>query len=192
MLNCFISAGLHPVSIPPSVAVMCKNKKIKYFNYDVFKYYLDCGLMPVTFGDIVPDEKLGLAICSGDLLMLALAKKFHPEKAIFVMDLDGFYDSNPVKNRNAKLLPEMDKRAFNRIILMSEANEYTRNLRSEFRSKHEQYENVSDVTGGAVEKMRLALQIAKFTDVLVLNGNVKNRLRDALIGKEIIGTRVVI
>lgn len=173
VLNCFISAGLHPASIPPSVAVICKNKKIKYFNYDIFKYYQDCGLMPVTFGDVVGDEKLGFAICSGDLLMLALAKKFLPEKAVFVMDLDGFYDSNPVKNKNAKLLFEMNKRAFSRI-------------------RHERYENISDVTGGAVEKMRLALQIAKFTEVLVLNGNVKSRLRDALIGKEVIGTRVVI
>jgi isopentenyl phosphate kinase len=50
----------------------------------------------------------------------------------------------------------------------------------------------SDVTGGIEGKVRRMLEIAAHADeCLIVNGNVKNRVPDALRGRPVVGTRVV-
>ncbi|MEW6070710.1 MAG: hypothetical protein AB1485_08840, partial [Candidatus Thermoplasmatota archaeon] len=153
-----------------SMAVRCENKKIKYFSDEIFKDYIQAGFTPVTFGDIVVDEKLGFCICSGDALMLELAKKFESEKAIFVMDVDGFYSN--FQTADAKLLPELSTKTFDTVIKQTVPSK------------------IPDVTGSALEKMRISLELARYTKTIVINGMVKNRLRAAIEGKSVIGTEV--
>jgi isopentenyl phosphate kinase len=163
--------SLNPLSVPPSMVLKCENKKIKYFNNEIFKDYLQANFTPVTFGDVVLDEKLGFCICSGDLLMLELAKKIKFEKAIFVMDVDGFYSGEP-KNKSSKLIPELTPEFFNAL------------------TKPKISSKISDVTGSAYEKMRISLELARYTKVIALNGNVKNRLKEALENSDVICTKV--
>ena len=94
--------GISAVSLSPHNIMKLKNHKFFSFNQDMFKDYLKLGITPVTFGDVVLDEKLGFSICSGDLLMQILCEIFRPEKAIFIIDEDGIYTSNPKINKNAK------------------------------------------------------------------------------------------
>lgn len=174
VIDCMLKHGLLPISIPPSVIVGSENNKIKYFRAQPFRTCLEHNLLPLTFGDVIPDEKLGFTICSGDLLMLELAKKLKPELAIFVLDVDGFYESDPKLNKKAKFLAELRPAVFSKI-----------------REKEGRVSRFPDVTGGATGKMKCCLELATLTKVRVLNGTVKNRLRDALLGKKIICTRVV-
>ena len=60
--------------------------------------------MPVSFGDVALDRKLGFSICSGDLLVQLLAAEFKPEKVIFVFDEDGLYSANPKDDKNATFI----------------------------------------------------------------------------------------
>ena len=76
-------------------------------NYSVFEEYLEKQFTPVTFGDVVLDKKLSFSICSGDLLSVALAKHFKPEKVIYIIDEDGLYTSNPKIDKKAKLIDSM-------------------------------------------------------------------------------------
>ncbi|MDI6708855.1 MAG: isopentenyl phosphate kinase [Candidatus Thermoplasmatota archaeon] len=168
VIKCLSSAGLNPVSVPPSMVVKCENKKIKYFNDEIFRDYIRAGLTPVTFGDVVLDEKLGFCICSGDLLMLELAKKFKFEKAIFLMDVDGFYSGEP---KSSKLIPELTKELVTAVKPNSK---------------------IPDVTGGAYEKMRISLELARHTKTIAINGNIKNRLKETIEGKPVIGTKIKI
>jgi isopentenyl phosphate kinase len=125
------------------------------------------GLVPISFGDVVPDSKLGFSICSGDQIMLRLVRELEIEQAIFVTDVDGVFSENPSTNKKARLLPMLDRETLDQID-STEAS-------------------APDVTGGIREKLWLGLEIAKLgVESVILNGSVRGRLRDALLGLDII------
>ena len=84
-------------------------------DYQLFSDYLEKGFLPVTFGDVVLDKKLGFSICSGDLLVQILAKHFKPEKVIFVIDEDGLYTANPKIDKNAKFIEKITISELNKL-----------------------------------------------------------------------------
>ena len=163
--------GNQAVSIAPHNILKLNNHNIDKKNFEIFSDFLKKNFMPVTFGDIVLDEKLVFSICSGDLLVFELAKYFKPEKVIFVIDEDGLYTSNPKLNKKAELLKNT-----NRI----EIKKLSTNLN-----------NHADVTKGMEGKISIINKIAKLgIDTILLNGNKYERLYDALIENKIIGTIV--
>lgn len=168
VVECLRKKGLKPISLPPSAIVTCRNKAIKEMDKEIFGQYLGLELLPVTFGDVVLDENLGFCICSGDQLMLELAKAFRPEKTIFVTDVDGIYTKNPIK-KGAKLLKTV-----------------TANTKIDTGK-----DKVDDVTGRMRGKLKMMFEIAKYSgETIVLNGSVKGRLGDAIGGKEVVCTTV--
>ena len=154
--------GISAVSISPHSIVKLDNHKLADMNYNIFEEYLKNQFTPVTFGDVVLDKKLRFSICSGDLLSIALANHFKPEKVIYVIDVDGLYTSNPKINKNAKLLES---------------------------STIEQLENFStsldshaDVTGGMGGKLDAIKTIAKLgMNTILVNGNKPDRLYKLLV-----------
>jgi isopentenyl phosphate kinase len=167
LLTVLNEAGVPAVSIPPNVVVVQKNKRIESFDLDSFTRHLDLGLVPISFGDIVMDRSLGFSICSGDQIMLRLAAELEVEQAIFVTDVDGVFSANPSDDPTAKLIPVLDKETLGQI----ESTEAS----------------APDVTGGIREKLWLGMQMAKNgVETLILNGSVRGRLRDALLGRDII------
>jgi len=87
--------GIPAISISPHSVLKLNDHKPLKLDYTMFEDYIETGFVPVTFGDVVLDEKLKFSICSGDLLVHLLADHFKPEKVIFVIDEDGLYTSNP-------------------------------------------------------------------------------------------------
>ncbi len=86
VLETLIDNDVKAVSIPPAASAKFDHGEIRSFDSDPFKVMLDLGLSPVTFGDVVPDESMGFSICSGDLMMEAIAKAFEPEIVVFCAD----------------------------------------------------------------------------------------------------------
>lgn len=176
-LNSFILESLHEngissVSIPPHSVLKLNNHKSLRFDHFIFKDYLDMGFTPVTFGDVVLDEKLGFSICSGDLLVQLIAKHFHPEKVIFVIDEDGLFTSNPKIDKNAELIEE---------ITLDELLDLTTSL-----------DNHADVTGGMEGKITAIKNIAESgIDTILLNGNKPDRLYKVLIGEKVKSTKII-
>ncbi|HDO19139.1 MAG TPA: isopentenyl phosphate kinase family protein [Thermoplasmatales archaeon] len=170
VMDALIRAKLNVVSFPPIDFITLDNKKIKEIDAERFKISIDMGLTPVTFGDVVFDKSLKFAICSGDLLMVELAKIFNPERAIFVIDEDGVYTSDPKRDENAKLLEELKVNE-----LQVSCDVYTK----------------YDVTGGMKGKLYSIKEIAELgVDVVVINGNKSKRLYKALINENVVGTIV--
>lgn len=175
-LNLFVLHSLHEnkipaVSIPPHAVLKLKNHKFSNLEYSIFKNYLKLGITPITFGDVVIDEKIGFSICSGDLLMEVLVKIFKPEKAIFVVDEDGLYSSNPKINKNAKLIKTTTINKLNKLSMSAD--------------KHD------DVTGGMAGKIDTIKKIACLgTDTILLNGNKPDRLFKVLVGTDTISTTI--
>ncbi|MDD1769629.1 MAG: isopentenyl phosphate kinase family protein, partial [Methanomassiliicoccales archaeon] len=164
-------ALLPAVSIPPAACARMRAGVLNTLDVKLFRDYTELGAVPVTFGDVVLDDVKGFSICSGDQIIRMLAKEFAPERVIFCADVDGVYTADPKSDPKAKLLRQVD-------------STYLRKL-----SKDTSY---VDVTGGMHGKLSNMVGIAKGgTDVMVINGLEKGRLRAALEGKRPVGTRVV-
>ncbi len=167
-----LDAGLAPVPLAPSAVLSLDDGRVASFDVVPFKEYLHQGFTPVSFGDVVRDKTRGVAVCSGDVVMLELAKALHPTRVVFAADVDGLYTADPKRYRNAELLGKVATGDLSLIDFGPAAGH--------------------DVTGGIEGKVRRMLNIAAHADeCLIVNGNVKNRVRDALRGRPVIGTRVV-
>jgi len=137
-----------------------------------FLEFSSLGFTPVTFGDVVRDMRRGFSVCSGDLLMLELARAFRPDRAVFAADVDGLFNADPKRRPKADLLETVSPNDLAKI---------------EFSSPRR-----TDVTGSIEGKVRRMFEIAEHVDAcMIVNGNVKNRVRDALRGKRVVGTRIV-
>ena len=161
MVNSLIESGIMGVGVPPSVF----NGNLEKISHSV-KEHLEAGLSPISFGDVYINSKENrFEIVSGDDLMLSLAWELKPSEVFFLTDVDGIYDKNPKKHRDAVLLKELNERAT--------------------------FEHVgTDVTGGMLKKANTVKDIAKMgATVYVLNGNVPSRLNQAR-SKDFIGTVV--
>jgi len=101
-------AGIPAISIPPSVFLQFSCGSLSEYDVGPFREAMARGFVPVTFGDVVMDDLQGVAICSGDDLVKLLACEFKAERAVFVSDVDGIFDSDPKANKRAKLIREID------------------------------------------------------------------------------------
>lgn len=169
-LNCLVLDELIKNEIPavglsPHSILTLKDHKIKKIDYDIFDYYLKHGFLPVTYGDVALDEKLGFSICSGDLLVELLTRHFRPEKVVFVLDEDGIYSSNPKIDRQAKLIEKTTIAELEKLTVISDFH--------------------ADVTGGMSAKINTIKNIAKIgIDTVLVNGNKPEVLYKVLIGEE--------
>jgi isopentenyl phosphate kinase len=157
--------GISAASLPPSSLVEFSNGDLKKVNARPFRHHLEMGVVPVTFGDVVPDTSRKFGICSGDDLMMHLAKELKPRIAIFVTKVDGIYTGDP-KTGPSEFIPEINE---NTIRLIQDSKD-----------------DVPDVTGRMKRKARMMLTIAKGgVDCVVLNGLTRNRLRKAIKGEKV-------
>ncbi|MFO7618365.1 MAG: isopentenyl phosphate kinase [Thermoplasmata archaeon] len=160
-------AGVPVASIPAGAIATFDNGTLATFPSDVFQHYLDIGITPISFGDVVVDRSKGISICSGDDIMLKLAKDLKAERCIFATAVDGIFPDYPPKDGQGPI-PEIG-----------------RNDMVKFTVKD------ADVTGSMERKLRLMFDIAETgSTVQIVNGLVPGRLTDALAGKAVMGTKV--
>jgi isopentenyl phosphate kinase len=172
VVNAFLSAGIPAIPIAPSTVLTLNDGTVATVDLTPFLEFSSMGFTPVTFGDIVRDLRRGIAVCSGDVMMLELARAFRPERAVFATDVDGLFTADPKRRRDAELLETARPEDLDRIAFSSASR--------------------TDVTGSIEGKVRWMFEIADHVgECLIVNGNVKNRVRDALRGRRVTGTRVV-
>ncbi len=171
-LNRIIEEGFHkakvPVaSVPAGAITIFGNGQLVEFPSNVFAHYLDIGIMPITFGDVVVDKTKGIAICSGDDIMLKLAQDLKAERCIFVTKVDGVFASYPAPDGEAPL----------KTIQPGQEIKFT--------------VEDADVTGSMQRKLDLMFEIAKLgCKVEVINGLVPGRLASALKNEDYLGTEI--
>jgi isopentenyl phosphate kinase len=171
VVDALLGTGLAPVPIPPSTVLSLDNGRVATVDLTPFLEFSSMGFTPVTFGDVVRDQGCGFSVCSGDLMMLELARAFRPDRAVFAADVDGLFTSDPKRGREAHLLETVHPKDLDRIEFSSASR--------------------TDVTGSIEGKVRRMFEIADHVgECLIVNGNVKNRVRDALRGRRVVGTRV--
>ncbi|MEM0128364.1 MAG: isopentenyl phosphate kinase [Thermoplasmatales archaeon] len=151
--------GIHSVGIPPHSIYSGTE-----INTEIVEEYFKSNILPVLYGDVVIWQN-HFRIISGDEIMVHLARKFRPDSAVFVTDVDGLYDHDPRVRKDAKLIREIRVKD---IPEMGDGN---------------------DATGSMPGKVRRIIEMAKYThQIFIMNGNYPERLGSYLDGNGTTGT----
>lgn len=169
VVEAFLSQGLPAVSVSSSSIFLMDSDKVAYGDVEPIRKLIETGFIPVLFGDVAVDLKKGVDILSGDQIVTYLTKLFRPKKVVFLMSVDGIYDGKP---GDGILLFELPAEMIEGLIKRLEGSAGT------------------DVTGGIINKLREAKEIARFSEVWFVNGLVPGRLSGAIKGDGF-GTRIV-
>lgn len=170
--DALIEEGVPAFSLSPSSFVTTRGKRLVSFEYKPVQDLLSLGLTPVLFGDAVLDESQGFAILSGDQLIVELAKKLGVSRVILGSDVDGIFTDDPKLVSDAELIRELSLSEYKEKANVSEATS-------------------TDVTGGMSGKISEAAEAVRAgIPVVVINAGVPGRVRSALLGENVIGTRI--
>lgn len=158
-----LRTGVKAVGIIPHTFITQSNGKLKDFNLEIVKTYLKGGVIPVISGNLVLDDKWGCSPLSGDTITAYIGKKLKAHKVIFLSDVDGIFDSNPKKNPNAKLIPQITNENLKRVLKMLTPS------------------GRDDVTGEMSGKIKIIKQALKNIPTIIANGlrpGILSRIQD--------------
>lgn len=161
LLNQLAKNKIPAVSLSPHSFIK-RNKMGLKFETSLIDDYLDQNMVPVLFGDTILDDIINCSVISGDTIVPFLAKKFSPDKIIFLSDVDGIYESDPKKNPNAKLIPIINNQNLKQVI------------------KSLSPSNRDDVTGEMKGKISEIKSNLKGIPVIIIGGLIPRNLIKAL------------
>lgn len=167
-----IKAGLDAFSFSPSTGCVARDRKIASWDLYPIKLALGYGFVPLTHGDVIIDSKQGVSIASTEEVFSYLALKLKPYKIVIGTDVDGVFEEDPRLNPNAELIRDVNKNNLHEVLLGVGGS------------------TKIDVTGGMKTKIQHLYDISKKTGAVcqIVNANVPGRIKDALTGRNTIGT----
>jgi isopentenyl phosphate kinase len=170
VIEALVSHSIPAVTVQTSAVAMCEDGRIKRFDLYPLKRLLSSGLVPVLYGDVVIDDKLGFSILSGDQILTYLSRSLKPERIILATDVDGVFDRNPKEAPGeARLISILTRREFDSI----------------------DYGRKNDATGGIKGKLLELMALAQDGyEAQIINALRRDRLKKALSGGEVKGTKV--
>lgn len=164
--------GFTAVAVQPSACAVVEDGRIISMELRPFHKLLELGLVPVTYGDVVPDLTRGMSILSGDQLVVHLARELGTQRIILGVDVDGVYTGDPKVHKEAKLIPKITLESWSEIegsIGGAQA---------------------PDVTGGMANKVRELLELAnRGIEAQIVNMMKQGILKRAILGERL-GTRI--
>jgi isopentenyl phosphate kinase len=99
VLRELVRAGGAPVSVPMATHARNRAGELVHLDPSPVRSALDGGFLPVSFGDVVPDETWGSSILSADTIAVALAPALNAERVVFVSDVEGILEGPPGRRR---------------------------------------------------------------------------------------------
>jgi len=158
--------GLRCIGIPSSTIFSTSSGRILTCGLEPIFLAHRVKVAPVTCGDVVFDRELGFTVLSGDAIASDLAVRLRAKRLIYAIDLDGVY---------------VRDRATGEVRV---AEELEPGMKLEPLGKIEE-----DVTGGVMGKLEEGFKAAeRGVEVIIVNGLVEGRVRDAVLGKRVLGT----
>ena len=135
----------------------------------LLRQYLQCGMTPLLYGDFMPLENGAFQVFSSDIIVKILARELKPDRVIFLSNVEGVY-ADAKQTELIHEIREQDLRTLN--LFQSDRN---------------------DVSGGMTEKIRHALEIARYgCTCYITGGHAPDNFARLLQGDENIGTRILI
>jgi isopentenyl phosphate kinase len=166
VLRALVDAGASPASVP--VATHARNRAGELASFDPapFSEALAGGRTPVSFGDVVPDERWESSILSADTIALELTKVLRPERVVFVSDVPGVFEGPDRSGRH--IVRELTEAELDRLRAIPRG---------------------ADVTGGIRGKVAAMLAIAHAgADAALISGLSDGALSRALRGETVHGS----
>ncbi|MBN1137573.1 MAG: isopentenyl phosphate kinase family protein [Anaerolineae bacterium] len=105
-----LAAGVPAWSIQPSASACCRDGELQSLATGPVEQALAHGLVPLLYGDVALDEVRGGAIISTEQIFACLARRLRPARLIMVGQVDGVFDSDPLRDPVAQQLPEITGR----------------------------------------------------------------------------------
>lgn len=161
----FLSVGLPAVSLPPSAAVTAENGKIAHWNTQPIEISIQHGLIPVIYGDVVFDQKLGAIILSTEELFKGLIPQCLPDSILICGKEKGVWVNYPQKEQIIQTITLKNYKNYSNHITESDA---------------------VDVTGGMASKIQLMLDIISrhpAIQTLIFSGEEAGNIYQVLKGK---------
>lgn len=163
-----LDKGISACSINPSSIFTARKATVKNVFLDSIIGFLNTGVIPVVYGDIIFDEEKGSTIFSTEdifniLISEFLQRDYQVEKVLYLCTVDGVYD------KNGKVIPQITEQNWENVKTHLYATEGF------------------DVTGGMVHKIESALDLAqKGIQTYILKG--KEESLHVMIDENQIGT----
>jgi isopentenyl phosphate kinase len=167
----FLDLGLPIISLPASASLVSMNKKVDQWNIQPIISSLKNHLLPIVFGDVVIDKKLGATIFSTEELFSFLANELHPKRILLAGKERGVFLDYP---RNQDLISIITPDTYPSISNKINASAFT------------------DVTGGMTSKVRSMLDLIILDENLsvdIFSGEEEGNLFKIISGEKI-GTRL--
>jgi isopentenyl phosphate kinase len=168
----FLENKINCLSFFPSSFSLARNKNLESIFVGPIITALKHDIIPIVFGDIILDAKLGCCIFSGEVTLNNLSSElikrgFKIEKIIYCGITDGVYDAE------GKTISVLNPKKF-------------RELKQEIGAS-----DGIDVTGGMAHKVDEAIKMAKRgIETLIINGRIVGNLEKAILGQETKGTLI--
>ncbi|MFA5930060.1 MAG: isopentenyl phosphate kinase [Candidatus Micrarchaeia archaeon] len=159
--DALIKAGVPAMSVPPADIAKSKNRRIVFMDRKVVFNCLKSGYVPVLFGDMIPDSKLGCSVCSGDQIVSYFGK--YAKRVVMATNVDGVLACG-------KLVPRITRKNFAEV------------------KRHLKCSGAPDVTGGMEGKIREIMKCR--TPAYIVNARKPARVLALLMGKKAISTRI--
>lgn len=167
----FISQKVPVYSFSPG-SLLVSDSKVYIKSYiEPVQKALEIGIVPIVYGDVVLDRKIGFTIFSTEKVLAVMAKNLcedHEVRMIYVTDVPGVLDEK------GKVIPQITKDNF-----------------GELKASITGAKGV-DVTGGMLHKVEEALSLAQELNIQtkIINGNKSGNLKKAILGKSVLGTLI--
>ncbi len=166
VLRALVGAGLSPASVPIATHARNRDGRIASFDPTPFRDALAGHRVPVSFGDVVPDDTWGFSILSADTIAEALIVPLAPARVVFVSDVPGILEGPSDGRRRA-------------------AREVTESVVAALRPTGAS----PDVTGGIRGKAESMRRIARAgVDAGLISGLKDGELSRALRGEDVYGS----
>jgi len=166
VLRELVRAGASPWSIPLSAVARNRAGALAELDVAPFERTLDRSMLPVSFGDVVPDEAWGVSILSADTAAVELARRLHATRVVFATDVSGVLEGPPGGRRT--VVPE---------------------VREELVARLRPRPGATDVTGGIRAKLEAMLAVARAgADAGLISGLTDGAVSRAIRGEAVYGS----
>ncbi len=173
IVESLLDAGRPAMAVQTSACTIVEDDEIVDMELRNIEKLVDLGVVPVLYGDSVPDLEKGMTILSGDQLLAYMAERMGASEVILGTDTDGIYTSDPKISINADLIPRINADNWDRL------------------SKLVNFSSPKDVTGGMRNKVEVLIDLAKKgIDSQVVNATEPKNIQLAIGTNKRIGTKI--
>ncbi|MDP1713983.1 MAG: isopentenyl phosphate kinase [Anaerolineales bacterium] len=102
VMESLLNAGVPAISFPPSSSMVSNDHKVIHHNVMAIRKALDVHLLPVVYGDVVFDEKLGGTILSTEDVFRLLVDQFSPSRILLAGIETGVWQDFPARTKLVK------------------------------------------------------------------------------------------